>query len=410
MTYCKPWNTIEETQKIGLHTTKPRHHEWCCKWYWVTANDWENRFGLVKKLGYGWQDFCKTYDCDFSLSKIFQNIATYNNSECQSPVDHQLQMKVGSWRRQGRRKTECQLVFQSTFSTVYTYLVLRTVQQNGMNKVVGSSTHWRLWIIWLAACWWGMSTLKSYGKCSHASKEEQHYCQVKLRQAAVIGLSPPFAYCAIFSVISSDVIDLHIAYILAALPLQSCAAQCRHIYLFDELTKFTGHADPFHLYTTVRPDVTWSICCFENDRANNSLSRQTMLSEDRQCCESQRDAELRDRAVCAVRDCLETHGAESFVLLCFSPHRDTAISCLTNDTLTTSSSSTDCYDDWRQASPTVRRPSYDVSSMFRHCHLLRRYDDVTIWTSCQTLIKLLRWYSSRSVATFPLLLVCLCLN
>jgi len=27
-----------------------------------------------------------------------------------------------------------------------------------------------------------------------------------------------------------------------------------------------------------------------------------------------------------------------------------------------------------------------------------------------TFIKLLRWYSSRSVAAFPLLLVCLCLN
>jgi len=33
------------------------------------------------------------------------------------------------------------------------------------------------------------------------------------------------------------------------------------------------------------------------------------------------------------------------VLLCLSSHRDTAVRCLTNDTLTTSSSSTDCYDD-----------------------------------------------------------------
>jgi len=39
-------------------------------------------------------------------------------------------------------------------------------------------------------------------------------------------------------------------------------------------------------------------------------------------------------------------------LLCFSPHCDTAMSCLTNDTLNTSSSSTDCYDDWLQASLT----------------------------------------------------------
>jgi len=59
--------------------------------------------------------------------------------------------------------------------------------------------------------------------------------------------------------------------------------------------------------------------------------------------------------VCAVRDRLETRGesesespsdmtGEVLVLL-FSPHRDTATSCLTNDTLTTSSSSTDCYND-----------------------------------------------------------------
>jgi len=43
-----------------------------------------------------------------------------------------------------------------------------------------------------------------------------------------------------------------------------------------------------------------------------TLSRQTLLSED--CCESLRDAELEVRAVCAVRDRLETrseNGSES---------------------------------------------------------------------------------------------------
>jgi len=110
---------------------------------------------------------------------------------------------------------------------------------------------------------------------------------------------------------------------------------------------------------------------FENDRANSSLSRQTSLSEDRQCCESWRDAELGVCAVCAVRDRLETRGEREWVTewydwrspgacplsrsTVFSPRRDTAVSCLTNDTSTTSSSSTDRYDDWRQASPTVRR-------------------------------------------------------
>jgi len=47
---------------------------------------------------------------------------------------------------------------------------------------------------------------------------------------------------------------------------------------------------------------------FGNDRANYSLSRQTLLSEDRQCCESWRDAELGVGALCAVRDRLETRG------------------------------------------------------------------------------------------------------
>jgi len=55
------------------------------------------------------------------------------------------------------------------------------------------------------------------------------------------------------------------------------------------------------LFTTVWPEITQSICCFENDRANYSLSHQTLLSEDRQCCQSGRDAELGGRAVCALR-------------------------------------------------------------------------------------------------------------
>jgi len=58
-------------------------------------------------------------------------------------------------------------------------------------------------------------------------------------------------------------------------------------------------------------------------------------------------------------------------LLCCSPHCDTAESCLTNDTLTTFSSSSNCYDDWRRPSPTVCRPSYDTSNPLHRCPLLR---------------------------------------
>jgi len=107
----------------------------------------------------------------------------------------------------------------------------------------------------------------------------------------------------------------------------------------------------------IKTTVLWIL---EKRRARSSCSV---------CCESWRNAELGVRAVCAVGD---TTDEDRWVdLLCCSPHCDIAESCLTNDTLTTFSSSSDCYDDWRRTSPTVRRLSYDVSSQFRRCRLLR---------------------------------------
>jgi len=98
------------------------------------------------------------------------------------------------------------------------------------------------------------------------------------------------------------------------------------------------------------------------------FSSQTLLNKYRQCCESCSNVELGVRAVCAVDD---TTDEDRWVdLRCCSPHDDTAERCLTNDTLTTFSSSSDCYDDWRRPSPTVRQ-SYDASSPFRRCRLLR---------------------------------------
>jgi len=84
-------------------------------------------------------------------------------------------------------------------------------------------------------------------------------------------------------------------------------------------------------------------------------SSQTLLNKDWQCCESWRDAELGVRAVCAVGD---TTDEDRWVdLLCCSPHRDAAESCLTNDTLTTFSVSSDCYDDWRRHRLLSTRPT-----------------------------------------------------
>jgi len=83
------------------------------------------------------------------------------------------------------------------------------------------------------------------------------------------------------------------------------------------------------------------------------FSSQTLLNKNRQCCDSWRDAELGVRAVSAVGDTTdEDHWVD---LLCCSSHCDTAESCLTNDTLITFSSSSNC---WRRPSPPVRRPSY----------------------------------------------------
>jgi len=134
-----------------------------------------------------------------------------------------------------------------------------------------------------------------------------------------------------------------------------------------EPTQHTGRVDLFHLFTAVWLEITWPPLCFKLGHRFTTLLRQTLLSEYRQRCESWKDVELGVGAVRAVRDRLETRsesGSESqghsdttgkvlvlvrwVVLLCFSPHRDTAVSCLMN----TFSSSTDCYDDWRQASPT----------------------------------------------------------
>jgi len=125
------------------------------------------------------------------------------------------------------------------------------------------------------------------------------------------------------------------------------------------------------VFTCLLPydEVTWPSLCSNLGSDFSTLSSQTLLSKDRQFCESWRDAELGVVAVCAVGD---TTDEDRWVdLLCCTPHCDTAESCLTNDTLTTFSSSSDCYDDWRRPSPTVRRPSYDASSPFRRCRLLR---------------------------------------
>jgi len=66
----------------------------------------------------------------------------------------------------------------------------------------------------------------------------------------------------------------------------------------DSPVLFTGHAT----------GVTWPPLCFKLERGFRTLLRQTLLSENRQCCESWRDGKLGVRGVCTVRHCLETRG------------------------------------------------------------------------------------------------------
>jgi len=91
------------------------------------------------------------------------------------------------------------------------------------------------------------------------------------------------------------------------------------------------------------------------------FSSQTLLNKDRRCCESWR---RRARSWCS--ECCGWYDWQRPL----SRPADTAESRLMKDTLTTFSSSFDCYDDWRRPSPTFRLLAYDASSPFHRCHVL----------------------------------------
>jgi len=165
----------------------------------------------------------------------------------------------------------------------------------------------------------------------------------------VIGLSPPLAYRAIFSVMFSDVDDCIFAHVCVFLPANYWLYLCAGLPQLNHAARRVAADDPvYQPYWPVSPVYY----CMTRGHVIDLLSLktivQTLLSEDRQCCESLRDAELGVRAVCAVWGRLETRGESGskspsdmtgevlvlvrrVVLLCFSPHCDTAVSCLTND-------------------------------------------------------------------------------
>jgi len=195
----------------------------------------------------------------------------------------------------------------------------------------------------------------------------------------VIGSSHPLAYCTIFIIMFSEVVDLHI-YI--CIRISHCLYLRKHT-LHTAATLLQPAVPPpicwpsfltmltcLHLFAIVWWEVMWLLMC-----SISQHFQQKLLNKDQQCCESRRDVELGVHAVCAVGD---TTDEDRWVdLLCCSPHYVTAESCLTNDTLPTFSSSSDCYDDWRRPSLTVRHRSYDASSPFLRCHLLRSCHNVS---------------------------------
>jgi len=173
----------------------------------------------------------------------------------------------------------------------------------------------------------------------------------------VIGSSPPLAYCIIFIIMFSEVVDLHnCIYIRTSHYLYLCMGwvlqlHCRGLLCCHQprfpsaLTVFTcllSYGEKScdcccmvrsHVIAVVWREVMWLLPCSNSGCDFSTLSSQMLLNKDRQCWESWRDAELGVLVVCGVGD---TTGEDHWVdLLCYSPHCDTAENCVMNDMLTT---------------------------------------------------------------------------
>jgi len=180
----------------------------------------------------------------------------------------------------------------------------------------------------------------------------------------VIGCSPPLAYSSIFIVMSSKVVDIYL-HMHSFIPVTVCTCThrrpCnvpRHVMARYQ-SSFYYYYYRLHAVATVTHcrsnfrvcvDRVSPVCyhmtnscdhhCVQTGGTISHTFRQTLMAKDRQCCESWRNDKLGVHAVCAVGDMTDA----TVDLLCCSPHRDTAMICLMNDTLTIFSSSSDCYD------------------------------------------------------------------
>jgi len=160
----------------------------------------------------------------------------------------------------------------------------------------------------------------------------------------VIGLSPPLAYCAIFSVMSSEVVDLHICICMRVSSYQLLIVPvCCAVAAEPHSPPRRCRADPVY-----RP--CWPVSPVYHCMSRSHVTAAVFQTRARfyDTLEwSFGDSRWEWEWVTEWYDWRSPGTSPMSRLTVFSPHRDTAVSCLTNNTLTTSSSSTDCYDDWR---------------------------------------------------------------
>jgi len=121
----------------------------------------------------------------------------------------------------------------------------------------------------------------------------------------VIGFSSPLAYCTIFIIMSSEVVDLHICICI-------CTSHCLYLCRIRCTPQLRCRSRPPTRRPSFRPDFTCLLACDCRSRdrrcvqtagtISGHFSSQTLLNEDRQFCESWREEELAVHAVCAVGD------------------------------------------------------------------------------------------------------------
>jgi len=189
-------------------------------------------------------------------------------------------------------------------------------------------------------------------------------------EVVVIGSSPTLAYCTIFIVMPSEVVDLHICICIVPVPFCTCVRtgfvpqlHCRSL-LRRRRPSFPAVLTCFHLFATVWREVTWAPLCSNWGHDFSTLFKSDVVESGSTVLRILERSRAWSSWVCAVGDTTDEEGWVD--LLWCSPHCDTADSGLMNDTLATFSSSSDCCDD-----PTVLWCQQSIPSVSSTTQLLR---------------------------------------